>query len=435
MTSFCFILMPFGKKTDARGVEIDFDTVYERLIKPAVADAGLEPVRADEEMVGGFIHKPMYERLLLSEFAIADLTTANANVFYELGVRHTARPYHTLSLFEKHSTLPFDVQPLRAITYEVDGNGLPVNVDKTKEKITAWLVEAKKNPKNDSPLFQFFDDLKPQMIPHEKTDVFRERVAYSQQAKERLAGCRRKKSVACLERFEKEIDFDTVEGGVLIDLFLSYRALDAWEKMVALAQKMPDYLAKSLMVQEQLGFALNRLDRREEAERLLLAAIEKYGKNSETLGILGRVYKDRWDEATTPIEKEAWFDKAVETYIEGYECDIRDTYPGINAVTLLSLAPKPDERLDELLPTVIYALKTKMKRGSPDYWDYATLLELEVIAKNAEGARKALRKALPLATEEWMKATTQKTLMRLKEPWAKECKETGWLDEIIQGLD
>ena len=38
----------------------------------------------------GFIHKPMFERLMLCPFAIADLTTANPNVFYELGVRQAS---------------------------------------------------------------------------------------------------------------------------------------------------------------------------------------------------------------------------------------------------------------------------------------------------------------------------------------------------------
>jgi len=49
-------------------------------------------IRADEERGGGIIHKPMYERLLLAEIVIADLTFASANVFSELGVRHAARP-------------------------------------------------------------------------------------------------------------------------------------------------------------------------------------------------------------------------------------------------------------------------------------------------------------------------------------------------------
>ena len=88
----CFVLMPFGRKPDAAGRLVDFDAVYRELIAPAIADAKLEPLRADEEMTGGIIHKPMFERLILCEYAVADLTTANANVFYELGVRHVARP-------------------------------------------------------------------------------------------------------------------------------------------------------------------------------------------------------------------------------------------------------------------------------------------------------------------------------------------------------
>ena len=76
--------MPFGKKPSNTGLVIDFDAIYKDLIAPAISEAGLEPLRADEEMAGGIIHKPMFERLILCEYAIADLTTANANVFYEL---------------------------------------------------------------------------------------------------------------------------------------------------------------------------------------------------------------------------------------------------------------------------------------------------------------------------------------------------------------
>jgi hypothetical protein len=48
----------------------------------------METLRADDEMAGRIIHKPMFERLILCEYAVADPTTANANVFYELGIRH-----------------------------------------------------------------------------------------------------------------------------------------------------------------------------------------------------------------------------------------------------------------------------------------------------------------------------------------------------------
>ena len=36
----CFVLMPFGKKPDASGGVIDFDAIYDRVIAPAVPDAG-----------------------------------------------------------------------------------------------------------------------------------------------------------------------------------------------------------------------------------------------------------------------------------------------------------------------------------------------------------------------------------------------------------
>src|SRR5918999_5597120 len=115
----CFVLMPFGQKPSPSGRLIDFDAVYQELIAPAIAAAKLEPLRADEEMTGGIIHKPMFERLILCEYAVADLTTANANVFYELGLRHAVRPWSTVLLFAGTGRLPFDVQLLRTIHYKL----------------------------------------------------------------------------------------------------------------------------------------------------------------------------------------------------------------------------------------------------------------------------------------------------------------------------
>src|SRR5918996_979199 len=119
----CFVLMPFGKKPDTAGSIIDFDAVYKDLISLAISEADLDPLRADEEMTGGIIHKPMFERLILCEYAVADLTTANANVFYELGIRHAIRPWSTVLIFAEGGRLPFDVAPLRAIPYKLTVEG------------------------------------------------------------------------------------------------------------------------------------------------------------------------------------------------------------------------------------------------------------------------------------------------------------------------
>src|SRR5438552_6886831 len=121
----CFVLMPFGRKTDHYGRSVNFDAVYRDVIAPAIQDAEMEPLRADEEIAGGIIHKPMFERLILCEYAVADLTTANANVFYELGVRHAVRPWSTTLIFAEDSRLPFDVGLLRALPYKIQADGTP----------------------------------------------------------------------------------------------------------------------------------------------------------------------------------------------------------------------------------------------------------------------------------------------------------------------
>ena len=99
MKPLCFVLMPFGKKNDAQGRTVNFDAIYNDFIRPAIVKSGLEPIRADEELTGGTIHKPMFERLILCDYAIADLTSLNANVFYELGLRHAIRGHTTIPIF------------------------------------------------------------------------------------------------------------------------------------------------------------------------------------------------------------------------------------------------------------------------------------------------------------------------------------------------
>ena len=119
-----FVAMPFGTKLDPSGrFSIDFDDVYERAIRPAASEAAVEIIRADEERGGGIIHKPMYARLLLAEIVIADLTFANANVFYELGIRHAARPRSTILIHAAIAALPFDVAPIRSLHYKVTDDG------------------------------------------------------------------------------------------------------------------------------------------------------------------------------------------------------------------------------------------------------------------------------------------------------------------------
>jgi hypothetical protein len=425
--------MPFGKKPDAAGRLVDFDRVYHDLIAPAIADANLEPLRADEEMTGGIIHKPMFERLILCEYAVADLTTANANVFYELGLRHAVRAWSTVLIFAAGgSQLPFDVAPLRALPYQLTPEGTPADVEPVRAALAARLMEARK-AHADSPLFQLVDGFPD--IQRLKTDVFRERVRYSQEVKDKLAAARAQGADA-IRVVEAGLGaLADVESGVVIDLLLSYRAAKAWADMIDLVDRMPAPLAATVMVREQRALALNRAGRGEDAERALLALIQERGPSSETYGILGRVYKDRWDAAVKAGEgmlARGLLDKAIGAYLKGFEADWRDAYPGINAVTLMELKEPPDPRRTSLLPAVRYAVERRIAAGKPDYWGHATLLELAVLGVDEGAAASALGDALANVREPFEPETTARNLALIREarerrnagvPWAKEAEE------------
>ncbi|TAN53901.1 MAG: DUF4071 domain-containing protein [Rhodospirillales bacterium] len=435
MKPFCFVLMPFGTKPDEAGRLIDFNAVYASIIEPAIRNAGMEPIRADRETSGGIIHKAMFERLMLCDYAIADLTTANANVFYELGIRHGIRPHSTVLIFGHGSRLPFDVGPLRGLPYGLDDVGQPSSPEQDREAL-ATRLEAAREPVEDSPLFQLVSEYKAPDIARLKTDRFRELVTYSRTIKRNL-DLARKTGVAAVADIETGLSLRDADPAILIDLFLSYRAVEAFEHMVDLAPRLPELLAKTVLVQEQLGFALNRLKRRDEAEAVLTQLIAERGPSSETNGILGRVYKDRWDEAKQAGNEalaQGYLKKAIETYLAGFETDWRDAYPGINAVTLMEITDPVDPRQAELLPVVRYAVKRRLIGKSPDYWDHATLLELAVLANDRAGAEAALADALASVRESWEPKTTARNLGLIRDMRNKRGEDAGWIREVEQNL-
>jgi hypothetical protein len=428
--------MPFGQKPDGMGGTVDFDAVYRELIAPAIEAVGMEPLRADEEVAGGIIHKPMFERLILCEYAVADLTTANANVFYELGIRHAVRPWSTVLLFAEKARLPFDVAPLRAVPYRLVPGGTPADAEDTLAVVEGRLQEARKAI-TDSPIYELVENFPVPELDHTKTDVFRDRVRYSANAKERLAEAR-KEGVEAVRAIEADlVPIQDQEAGVVVDLFLSYRAVKAWKDMVALHEKMSPPLAATVMVQEQLALALNRAKQGERAERVLLDLLQKRGPSSETYGILGRVYKDRWEDALKSGQSalaQGLLRKAIDAYLKGFETDWRDAYPGVNAVTLMEIAEPPDPRRQGLIPVVSYAAKRRIAAGQPDYWDHATLLELAVLANDQLEASAALADALANVREPWEPESTAGNLRLICEARKGRSEEVGWVLQIEEAL-
>lgn len=458
----CFIVMPFGVKPDPGGLpDIDFDRLYDSAVKLGVEDAGMEPIRADHEATGGVIHKPMFERLLLCDYVLADLTTANANVFYELGIRHAARPSTTLTIFAKRQRIPFDVTFLRSLPYdlgednafgEAEAQALRTAVGQRLRELRELALS---QAPVDSPLFQLLSEWKTPDIAHLKTDVFREQVQLHEGLKRRLSQMRAKakrpdllaEAKGELAALKEEIgDLDAVDFGTTIDLFLTYRALEDWDGMIALHQQMPEVLKQQILVREQLGFAYNRRASRTgnpadrlEAIRILEEVESQQGPSSETCGLIGRIYKDQWSEALNAgrkLEAKGFLLKSLQAYLRGFRADQRDAYPGINALTLLEIKGDGQalQEKNKLLPIVRFAVERRLG-DQPNYWDHATMLELDVLAEDQDAAEEDLAFALATVREPWEPKTTANNLRLIAQSRRSRQEDTSWLEEIITALD
>src|SRR5262245_62126323 len=249
----CFVLMLFGRKTDPTGRTTDFDAGAGETIAPAVRTAGLDPIRADEEKFGGTIHRPMFERLMLCDYAVADITGANPNVYYELGIRHAMRPRSTVILFAEGTTLPFDIALLRGIPYRTAEHGAPLDPKSCSANVARQLAASRQHPHDDSPLFQLLDYMPRFEVDHRKSDTFRHKFEHSKKHKDRLAAAGKKGEQAVKQLIADPAlsNLHEVEPGVVVDLFLALRDVKSYSGMIELFGRMPPALRRTRTMQEQ----------------------------------------------------------------------------------------------------------------------------------------------------------------------------------------
>ena len=461
----CFVLMPFGLKPDpAGGPHIDFDRVYEQAIKPGIEAADMFPVRADEERLGGIIHKAMFERLLLCEFAIADLTTSNPNVMYEIGIRHAARPRTTLTIFAESSPLPFDVKPLRTQPYQLGANNeFPdSSAAGLRQGVTQHLTDLKAlaaaQAFADSPLFQLISRWNPTPLTPDTADGFSQaKVKATEDLKSRLRRIGRggadadQRSSLVQQLADIQADVlgagDAVDVGVFAELMLAHRALEDWSGMIDVFEKMPESLQGQSPIREKLAFAYNRraeatklAEDRAQALDILEDLEEKQGSNPETSGMIGRIHKSQWLDARDAHDANKarqHLAKAVDAYVRGFEADWREAYPGVNAVTLLEAQGDSDSLglKERLLPVVRFAAEEKLRAPSPTYWDHATTLELAVLAGDVEMANKLVDDVLAADSETWQPQSTAGNLRIIQDIRSHRGDDVTWIAPLIEQLD
>lgn len=149
--------MPFGdpEKDLERFERLTF--LYEDCIKEVVENIITRDnqkilcTRADREYRSGEIINDILDNIVNSEIVIADLSGKNPNVFYELGVRHAIKN-NTILISDDINDVPFDLRPLRTLSYKYD----PKNLKRFKKELSITLTNLLNNPEEiDNPVRRY----------------------------------------------------------------------------------------------------------------------------------------------------------------------------------------------------------------------------------------------------------------------------------------
>lgn len=318
--------MGFGEKIDFQsGRKLNLDASYHNLIKPAIEAAGLECIRADEITHSGNINVPMYEQILLADVVVADVSTANCNAFYELGVRHALRPSTTIIIAEDQFKFPFDVQQIAIRTYKHLGEDIGVSEARRftadlKDAVTTIL--ANNPPKDDSPVYTFLHGLRRLNLPADM-NVNLEGAMRSAAPAASVAVAPDETHHALMQRIdEAQQNGDFAQAKALLG---AVRAMRPDDPYITQRLALVTYKAKQDTPEKEIAALKEACD-------LLYTLDPTTSNDTETLGLWGAVHKRLWEKA----KDEVALDKAVRSYMRGF--DLRnDYYNGINFAFLLNV--------------------------------------------------------------------------------------------------
>jgi hypothetical protein len=445
--------MGFGKKIDlATGRELDLDKTYQNIIKPAVIDAGYQCERADEIQHSGIIDVPMYDRLFGAELVVADLSTANLNAIFELGVRHAMKPRTTIIIAESKFKIPFDASHIVVRPYEHLGPDIGYSETIRMRGELTNLANALKNGQDrDSPVYVALSDLLPPTRPPPplvklafdaraaaapvdsyavKLQIARDSIAKGDfsVAKSVLRGVYDEQTAPGADGAPKPVRPFVVQQLA----FATYKAAEADAETAA-----PD--------RALVGYT--------EAEELLRKMDIETTTDPETLGLWSAIHKRRAEmESRSEAQRLEDAEEAVRAAERGFMIK-RDYYNGTNLAYLFnlraSLSSGNDRIADNVFADRVRRMVVKItsdrlkalvaeQRSADDsaaqqpalyagevrplaeerYWVEATHAECLIALGDASG-EDLMRRALASAPAKWMADTTQEQLGRVKALLAK----------------
>jgi hypothetical protein len=340
-----FIVRPFGTQRD-----IDFDRVEAELISPALDRLGIAGRTTMDILRSGNIRTDMFQLLLVADIVIADLSIHNANVFYELGIRHSLRRAATVLIRGRNGgdKIPFDLFTDRYYAY--DEKTPATSLDDLVRVLYATIHTTEA----DSPVFQLLPDLveqKPESFlvvpPSFLAEVERVRA-------EKLPG-----DLALLAEEIRTAPWARPGQRAVGRAQYAVRALEAaketWEAIRILDEN--DLEANTLLgtIDQKLG----NLSASEVAiDRVLGQSEISRGARAEAWALKGRNAKTRWieewrdepDRARAEVRalSSGWLRQSLDAYTAGFRTDLMNYYPGINALAMLVILIELADRHGEV---------------------------------------------------------------------------------------
>lgn len=440
----CFVVMGFGKKTDFEtGRVLDLDKSYRNMIKPAVEDAGLTCIRADEIVHSGMIDVPMYQQLLDADVVVADLSTSNKNALYELGVRHALRPFTTIVIAEDGiKAFPFDVNRVLIRQYHHLGEDIGFDeVVRFRGQLTKAIQEImSKNPRDkDSPIYSVINGLTPPGMAAAAQAAVQNTITQNMVAA--LQGNSAQPDTTAPDATHSELMQQVDEAQHKGD-WITAKSLLSVVRQIMLKDKERQaedpYIIQRLALATYKSKIPTEKDALLEADEILQKLNPVTSNDTETLGLWGAVHKRLWELTKDP----AHLDDAIRGYERGFYIR-NDYYNGINYAFLLNIRAAATADPAEAIADFVEARRARMEvlqiceqwlndnplpgnnysipnstsntlKGVNWYWILATMGEAYVGLGEEAKAQEILNEAYAKAPESWMKQSTEEQLNKLR---------------------
>jgi Tetratricopeptide Repeats-Sensor len=405
-----FMVMPFDVKRTGLGEtdvppEIDFDALWERVHRPVLEELGYRPVRADQD-VGALIIKEMIERLTLADLVVADLTLPNANVYYEIGVRHAAKKVGCVLISADWSNPVFDLAQMRQLRFPLpEGKVRAATAKKARAALKQGLVPL---IDGESPVYQSVPGFPDALNAGVFEAVVNDLLDFGAAVRRARAAPRSQRKKLALEVCDQYGGRPAVRQAVVLELVRLLRDVVGWPAVLDYVNTLPPSIADVPVMVEQRALAISKAGDPVTAVGDLEALVSRDGETSERLGLIGGRYKDLWRAASNDQDKADYLNRAIDAYERGMLRDLNSYYPASNLPRLYRARHgKGDDRLaaDAEAATAL-ACRAAIRAGTADEWARPTLLGLAFGRGDVQHARSLLEEVRREGAVAWMLEST-----------------------------